>query len=145
MIISCTFIHPLHFQAIFTKFEPFQPFWANFNMLGIKKHALRLRNSMVIFSQNFAHVFMQFRSISCKFQANFTQFGLFQQFLGQFQHVGYQKACTRAEKFIGDTFTIFNACIHAFSHKFHAIFTQFRLFQPFLGQFQHVGYQKACT
>ena len=31
---------------------------------------------------------------------NFTQFGLFQPFLGQFQHVGYQKACTRAEKFI---------------------------------------------
>ena len=29
------------------------------------------------------------------------QFGLFQPFLGQFQHVGYQKACTRAEKLIG--------------------------------------------
>ena len=31
------------------------------------------------------------------------QFGLFQPFLGQFQHVGYQKACTQAEKFIGGT------------------------------------------
>ena len=38
-----------------------------------------------------------FMQISC----NFTQFGLFQPFLGQFQHVGYQKACTQAEKFIG--------------------------------------------
>ena len=34
---------------------------------------------------------------------------------------------------------------HASSRKFYAIFTQFGLFQPFLGQFQHVGYQKAST
>ena len=31
------------------------------------------------------------------------QFRLFWPFLGQFYHVGYQKACTRAEKFIGGT------------------------------------------
>ena len=31
------------------------------------------------------------------------QFWLFPQFLAQFQHVGYQKVFTRAEKFIGDT------------------------------------------
>ena len=36
-----------------------------------------------------------------QFHAIFTHFGLFQPFLGQFQHVGYQKAYTRAEKFIG--------------------------------------------
>ena len=36
-----------------------------------------------------------------KFHAIFTQFGLFQPFLGKFQHVGYQKASTGAEKFIG--------------------------------------------
>ena len=45
-------------------------------------------------SKNFTRVFTQFHAI-------FTQFGLFQPFLGQFQHVGYQNACTRAEKFIG--------------------------------------------
>ena len=39
--------------------------------------------------KNFTCVFTQFHAI-------FTLFGLF-------QHVGYQKACTRAEKFIGDT------------------------------------------
>ena len=39
----------------------------------------------------------------------------------------------------------FYAPLHAISRKFHAIFTQFGLFQPFLGQFQHVGYQKAYT
>ena len=44
------------------------------------------------------------RLCSCnftQFHTIFTQFGLFQPFLGQFQHVGYQNACTRAEKFIG--------------------------------------------
>ena len=41
-----------------------------------------------------SHNFMQFHT-------NFKQFGLFQPFLGQFQHVGYQKAYNRAEKFIG--------------------------------------------
>ena len=76
-----------------------------------------------------------------QFSPNFKQFGLFEPFLGQFQHVGYQNACTRAEKFIGDTFTQFHARVHAISHNF----TQFGLFQPFLGQFQHVGYQNACT
>ena len=63
-------------------------------MLGIKMHVLELRNSLVILSKNFTRVFTQFHTI-------FTQFGLFQPFLGQFQHVGYQKAYTRAEKFIG--------------------------------------------
>ena len=45
---------------------------------------------------------------------NFTQFGLFQPFLGQFQHVGYQNAFTQAEKFNGDNFT------HPFT-QFHTI------------------------
>ena len=38
-----------------------------------------------------------------QFSCNFTLFWLFQPFLGQFQHVGYQKACTQAEKCIGGT------------------------------------------
>ena len=126
-----------------------------------------------------------------QFHAIFTQFWLFQPFLGQFQHVGYQNACTRAEKFIGNTFKKFHARVHAISRNFHAIwtisaifgpistcwvsksmyssweiqwwyfhtlsrtpscnftqftcnFTQFQLFQPFLGQFQHVEYQNVC-
>ena len=49
---------------------------------------------MVIFLHTFTHSLMQFSH-------NFTQFQLFQPFLGQFQPVGYQNACTRAEKFIG--------------------------------------------
>ena len=48
-----------------------------------------------------AHYSAPLPAISRKFHAIFTQFGLFQPFLGQFQHVGYQKAYTRAEKFIG--------------------------------------------
>merc|ERR1712239_66173 len=43
------------------------------------------------------------------------------------------------------SFKKFHARVHAISRNFHAIFTQFGLFQPFLGQFQHVGYQKAYT
>ena len=42
---------------------------------------------------------------------------------------------------IGNTFTQFHAPLHAISRNF----TQFGLFPPFLGQFQHVGYQNACT
>ena len=38
-----------------------------------------------------------------QFHANCMQYRLFWPFLGQFYHVGYQKACTRAEKFIGGT------------------------------------------
>merc|ERR1719342_1966074 len=108
-------IHWEYFQKIsracsrnFTQFsrnlDYFSHFWANFNMLCIKKHVLELRNSLVILSKNFTRVFTQFHAISRNFHAIFTQFWLFQPFLGQFQHVGYQKACTRAEKFIGNTF-----------------------------------------
>ena len=61
---------------------------------------------------------------------NFTQFGLFQPFLGQFQHVGYQNACTRAEKFIGNTFQKFHARVHAISRNFHAILAISAIFGP---------------
>ena len=37
------------------------------------------------------------------FHTVFTQFWLFQPFLGQFQHVGNQKVCDLADKIIGDT------------------------------------------
>ena len=73
--------------------------------------------------KNFTCVFTQFHAI-------FTLFGLFQPFLAQFQHVAYQKACTRAEKSISDTFTQFNARLNAISRNFmrisrnfHAIWT----------------------
>ena len=46
---------------------------------------------------------------------------------------------------VSDTFMQFHAPLHVISRTFHTIFTQFGLFQPFLGQFQHVGYQKAYT
>ena len=112
----------------------FSHFWANFNMLGIKMHVLELRNSLVILSKNFTCVFTQFHAI-------FTLFGLFQPFLGQFQHVGYQKACTRAKKFIGNTFKKFHARVHAISRNFHTIWAISAIFC----QFQHVAYQKECT
>ena len=105
-----------NFHALHTNLAISAIFWANFYMLGIKMHVLELRNSLVILSKNFTRMFMQFHAI-------FTLFGLFQPFLGQFQHVGYQKACTRAYKFIGYTFTQFHACLHAISSKFHEIFT----------------------
>ena len=110
-------------HAISRNFGYFSHFWANFYMLGIKMHVLELRNSLVMLSRNFTHVFTQY-------YAMFNQFGLIQQFLGQFQHVGYQKACTRAEKSISETFTQFHARLHAIScnftqisRNFHAIWT----------------------
>ena len=78
---SCT---PLYnFHAISCNFGYFSHFWANFIMLGIKMSLLELRNSMVILSGTPSQNFRQF---SCKFM----QYRLFQPFLGQFQHVGYQ-------------------------------------------------------
>merc|ERR1711954_601833 len=69
-----------------------------------------------------------------QFHAIFTQYGLFQSFLGQFQHVAYQKACTRAEKSISDTFTQFHTRLHAISHNFTQIS---RNFLHYLGYFSH--------
>ena len=99
---------------------------------------VRTVSAMACYIPTFKKFHARVHAISRNFHAIFTQFWLFQPFLGQFQHVGYQNACTRAEKFIGNTFTQFHTPLHA-------IFTQFGLFQPFLGQFQHVGYQKAST
>ena len=84
-----------NFTQFSRNFGYFSHFWANFYMLGIKMHVLELRNSLVILSKNFTRVFTQFHTI-------FTLFGLFQPFLAQFQHVGYQKACIQAENFNGD-------------------------------------------
>ena len=65
-------------------------------MLGIKVHVLDMKNSMVILLRTLTHSFRQFHTIS-------MQVLLLVPFLGQFQHVGYEKACTQADKFIGDT------------------------------------------
>ena len=58
------------------------------------------------------------------------QFWLFQPFLGQFQHVGYQKAwvqhigyqkaCTQGEKLNGNTFTHSHTPLHTLSCNLHA-------------------------
>merc|ERR1711954_74588 len=54
-------------------------------------------------------------------------------YFSHFQHVGYQNACTRAEKFIGNTFKKFNALVHAISRNF----TQFSRYLGYLGYFSH--------
>merc|ERR1711954_79625 len=69
----------------------FSHFWANFNMLRIKKHVLELRNPLVIHSHNFTHVYTQFHAISRKFHAIFKQFGLFQPFFGPINMLGIKK------------------------------------------------------
>ena len=76
----------------FTQFshnlDYFSHFWANFNMLRIKKHVLELRNPLGIDSCNFTHVFMQFH-------ANFTQFShnldYFSHFWANFNMLGIKK------------------------------------------------------
>ena len=81
------------------------------------------------------HPFTQFHAI-------FTQFWLFQQFLGQFLHVGYQNACTRAEKFIGNTFKKFHACVHAISCNFTQFSRNFGYFSHFWANFNMLGIKK---
>ena len=63
----------------------------------MNNHVLKLTNVLGIYSYMLTHSVTHLHNI-CTI---FTQFGLFQPFLGEFQHVGYQKAYTRAEKFIG--------------------------------------------
>ena len=95
-----TLLHAIshNFHAISHNLGYSSHFWGNFNMLGIKMHELRVTNSRVMLSCTFMHFFMHPHTI-------FTQFWLFQPFLGQFQHVCYQNACTQAEKINGDIFT----------------------------------------
>ena len=95
-------------------------------MLGIKMHVLELRNSLVILSKNFMRLFTQFHAISRNFHAIWANSAI----LGQFLHVGYQNACTRAEKFIGNTFKKFHARVHAISGNFHAILAISAIFGP---------------
>ena len=83
-----------------------------------------------------------------QFSQSSTQFWIFQQFLAQFQHVGYHNACTQIRKFNRNTFKHFLALPHAISCnciQFLCYFMQFWLFQPFLSQFQYVWYQNTCT
>ena len=131
---SCNF---KQFSCTFMQFWLFSHFGVTFNIFGINMPVLKLRNSMVMFSRMFMHSLMQFHTIFTQL----TQFLLFQPFLGQFQHVGYQKACTRAEKFNDDIFTHFHALPHAISRNFHTMFTRFHTTQVFPGIFQH----KYCT
>merc|ERR1711954_345620 len=119
---SCKFTQ---FSPILCNFGYFSHFWANFNMLGIKMHVLKLRNLRVILS----------RSPSW----DFTQFWLFQPFLGQFQHDWYQKACTRAEKFIGGTFKKFHARVYAISRNFTQFLRNFGYFSHFWANFNMLG------
>ena len=72
-----------NFTQFSRNFGYFSHFWANFYMLGIKKHVLKLRNSLVILSCNFRHVFTQFHAYFMQFLRNLVYFP----FLGEFQHV----------------------------------------------------------
>ena len=75
---------------------------------------------------------MQIQAIVTQFQAIFAISAslLFQPFLDQFQHIGYQNACATAEKFIGTTFQKFQARVHAISRNFHAIWALSAIFGP---------------
>ena len=52
-----------NFTQFSRNFGYFSHFWANFYMLGIKMHVLKLRNSLVILSYNFTHSFTHFHAI----------------------------------------------------------------------------------
>ena len=68
-----------------------------------------------------------------QFSCNFTRFRLLQPFLGQYQHVGYQNACTWPKRFNRDTFTHFHTLLHTISRnftQFHAISAISAIFRP---------------
>merc|ERR1711954_288967 len=81
-------------------------------------------------------------AISRNFHAIFMQFWLFQPFLGQFQHAGYQNACTRAEKFIGNTFKKFHARVHAISRNSTQFSHNLGYFSHFWANFNMLGIKK---
>merc|ERR1711954_356338 len=87
------------------------------------------------FQKNFTRVLTQFHAI-------FTQFWLFQPFFGQFLHVGYQKACTRAKKIIGNTFKKFHARVHAISCNFTQFSRNLDYFSHFWANFNMLGIKK---
>ena len=76
------------------------------------------------------HSFMQIQAIVTQFQAIFAISAslLFQPFLDQFQHIGYQNACATAEKFNCYTFMHITTLPHAISCNFHAISYNFGYF-----------------
>ena len=115
---------PLH--IISDNFGHFSHFFANLNMMDIKMHVFELRNSMVTLSNTFKHFFMQFNTIFMQFHTILAILAI----LGQFQHVGYQNACTQAEKFIGNTFKKFHMRVHAISRNFQTMWAISAIFGP---------------
>ena len=92
----------------------------------------------MILSHTFTHSFTHFHIL-------FTHFGLFWSILGKFNHIGCLKACAGSGKFNGDTFTHFHTLIHTLSLTPLIFFTHLGLFWSILGQFHHIGHQKACA
>ena len=122
------FVRHAHYSAVLSPFgkpevslEPYRRWHAIFRV-----------------SKNFTRVFTQFHAI-------FTQFGLFQPFLGQFQHVGYQNACTPAEKFIGNTFMQFHPPLHAVSRNFTQFSRNLGYFSHFRANFNMLAHLDQLT
>ena len=111
----------MQFHVIFAQFGPFQPFWANFNMLGIKEHVLEPRNSLVILSLNFTHVFTQFHAYLTPFSHNLDYFS---HFWGNFNMLGIKKHVLELRNSLvalSHKFMHVFMQFHAISSKFHAI------------------------
>ena len=66
-----------NFTQFSRNFGYFCHFWANFNMLGIKLHVLKLRNSMVILSCTFRQSFTQLHAIFTQFHPFLAISGFF--------------------------------------------------------------------
>ena len=79
-----------------------------------------------------------------QFSHSFTQFWLFQPFLVQFQHAGYQNACTWAKKVNGKIFMHFHTLLHTLSCNFHVISHNFGFLSRFWANFNMLGI-KMCV
>ena len=84
-LFVCVFVCHAHYSGVLSPFGKPE----------VSLEPYRRGHAIFQVSKNFTCVFTQFHAI-------FMLFGLFHPFLGQFQHVGYQKACTRAGEFNGD-------------------------------------------
>ena len=83
----------------------------------------------------FTHFCTLLHTLSHTLQTFFTHFWLFWSILYLFHPIGHLKACDRAGKFNGNTFTHFHKLLHTLLHTLHILFTQFGLFWSILGQF----------
>ena len=119
-------------HTLFTHFSHtfgyFRQIWANFNVLGIKKHVVNLESSLMILSQTFTHYFTH----------SHTLFTHFSHSLGYFHLIGTNFSMLHIKKhvlFLESSLVILS---HTSTHSFKHSHTLFTYFSHTLGYFHQI-------